>query len=97
MSTFKHLTYEEWIEQNPEVLLQEVECRECRGTGTDECPHCGGDMECEECDGSGKVNDARKQYEEQIQLDEEQMEKYLAKVATVMLPDGSPRVKYFVS
>jgi len=32
-----------------------IECTECKGTGTVECPDCRQDTDCDDCDGTGKV------------------------------------------
>lgn len=82
MTTFKHLTYNEWLELYPEVAKEEEDCPECEGNGGIECFHCGHVAECRECDGTGKSKTARQAYEEQVARDEKAMAKYLASVAS---------------
>jgi len=31
------------------------ECPYCDGTGLDDCPHCGTEIDCVECEGTGQV------------------------------------------
>lgn len=80
MTTFKHLTYEEWLELYPEVAKEEEDCSECDGTGEIECSECGHIRDCEECGGTGKSKSARTAYEEQVKQDEKAMAKYMASV-----------------
>lgn len=80
MNTFRHMTYDEWIIENPEVKLEEEDCIECDGTGEVICDCCGGDTDCDKCDGTGKLNSAHRLYENQIKLDNERMSRYLKTV-----------------
>lgn len=73
----KPLTFEEWITQNPYLATLQIECRNCNGTGQDECFNCGHSIECETCDGSGTVEGARILYEEQIDEDKRLWQKAL--------------------
>jgi len=77
----KLLNYEEWLELNPDILLQEVECEECNGDGSVICFHCGQDMDCEYCGGTGKKNDAHSIYEEQVGRDMKTWSKYIASIS----------------
>lgn len=79
-STFKHLTYDEWIEEHPEVLKSEQKCPEC-DDGETECPECGSLVTCKLCDGTGKIKSARDEYEFQKRLDDKKMSEYLARIA----------------
>lgn len=83
MTTFKHLSYKEWLELYPEVAKEEEPCKECDGHGEIECSECGHVRECEECGGTGKSNSSRKAYEEQVKRDEKAMERYLASVGAL--------------
>lgn len=75
MDALKPMTYKEWLAANPDLEKQEEECFACNGTGEDECPHCGNDMECEECGGTGKINSARAIYEAQLLEDKKRLER----------------------
>lgn len=77
MFTFKHLTYEEWIAENPEVEQEIVVCPDCGGSGVDECPCCGHEIDCERCDGSGHIVDARRLYREQLENDKRAIKKFM--------------------
>lgn len=77
MNTFKHLTYDEWIAEHPEVELEEVPCPICDGTGEDECPCCGHEIECEKCNGEGYITSARAIYEKQLAADKKALAKFL--------------------
>jgi RecJ-like exonuclease len=79
MTTFKHLTYEEWVALYPEAAKEEEDCEECDGQGEVECFECGHIRECQECGGTGKSKSARNFYEEQVERDEKAMAKYLEK------------------
>lgn len=38
----------------------QIDCEDCSGTGSVDCPHCCQEMDCEECDGTGKKGDSKK-------------------------------------
>ncbi len=79
-TTFKHITYEEWLENNPDIAAAETDCEECSGEGEVECFHCGHTYECEECGGTGKQNSSRAAYDEQVLEDERRMQAYLSRI-----------------
>ena len=38
-----------------EKKMKFIECPTCRGSGEEECPHCGELMGCEECEETGRI------------------------------------------
>ena len=77
----KLLSYEEWLELNPDVALEEIECKECNGDGTEICFNCRQDMDCEYCGGMGKKNDAHRIYDEQVKHDLKIWIKYIQSIS----------------
>jgi hypothetical protein len=43
------------IKKEPEYKEMYKECKQCEGTGKEECACCGHENECDECDGEGEV------------------------------------------
>lgn len=74
MNALKPMTYNEWLAANPDIEQEEVKCLDCNGTGKDECPHCGNEMDCEECGGTGKIKSARDIYQAQLRADKKRLE-----------------------
>lgn len=70
------LTYEQWIAENPDALLEQTECEKCHGDGVVECWHCYNKTECEECEGSGMVNTAKQQYKDRLEREKVELEKW---------------------
>ena len=67
---FEPMKYEEWLEENPDVVDLAEECSECDGTGDVLCECCHeGWVDCERCDGTGIIKSARRLYEEQRKRD----------------------------
>lgn len=55
----QHLSYQDWLKACPDLAGQSTleKCPDCRGTGRDECRHCGHETDCENCAGTGKIGD----------------------------------------
>ena len=69
-SLFEPMKYEEWLEENPDVVDLTEECSECDGIGDVLCECCHeGWVDCERCDGTGIIKSARQLYEEQRKRD----------------------------
>jgi DnaJ-class molecular chaperone len=65
------MPFEDWLKARPEMQKKtKVECDECFGQGTDECPECGQEVVCRECDGEGFRNVALDIYNEQVKEDQ---------------------------
>lgn len=48
--------YEAWKKRVTPLLPKDIECPECDGEGTGECPYCGSDQgDCETCGGAGVI------------------------------------------
>ena len=76
MTTFKFLSYEEWIQHNPDAAKTDEKCPDCNGTGFGVCPHCGNDADCKTCEGSGTIETSREQYEAQLERDKKAAKNY---------------------
>ena len=79
--TAKFLSFDEWLDLNPDAETQDGECDDCEGTGFSECFHCGHEMECETCEGSGVGSSARATYEDQLRHDKKVLRKYQESLA----------------
>jgi hypothetical protein len=82
MTTFKFLSYDEWLEQNPDAKQSEQKCTACNGSGIVVCFHCGNDSSCEDCEGEGVIQSAREEYERQLTIDRARVNKYAERAPT---------------
>ena len=50
------ISFSQWLALNKEdFLVDEVPCRQCRGSGGDTCRCCGSDIDCPRCEGTGAI------------------------------------------
>jgi len=77
------LPFDTWLRRNRELLLvREIQCKDCDGSGETECRCCGSVIDCDSCGGTGKIKTddgqlivdevaAKKAYDAQVKRDKE--------------------------
>lgn len=81
LESAKHMSFQEWKEQNKELIEGLKKCPVCEGTGKIECDWCGHDNACLECEGKGYFGETPyRMYVKQLDQTEKRLKSYFEMV-----------------